>query len=145
MAVGIFFSSPLNLATITPPWLNFEVCSRVPDQIHSGLIIEYRVSPVAGLPLRWLTEITQCRPPFYFVDEQRTGPYRLWHHQHHFEQTDNGTLMTDTVHYQLPYGVFGAFLHPMVERKLLEIFNFRQQKLQQLFGNSEVGENDAKL
>jgi len=133
-----FFSDPDNLATITPDWLNFEVCSQIPQEIYAGLIIEYRVSPVMNVRLRWLTEITHANAPFYFVDEQRSGPYQLWHHQHLFEKTDSGTLMTDIVHYQLPLGIFGQWTQSVVAKKLQQIFDYREQTLRKLFPDDDT-------
>lgn len=130
-----FFSDPRNLAQITPPWLGFKICSDVPSHIHAGLIIQYRVSPIAGWSVPWTTEITQVRAPGYFVDEQRLGPYRFWHHQHLFEVQDGGVLMTDIVHYALPLWWIGRLIHQgMVQRKINEIFDYRHRVLAQRFG-----------
>ncbi len=132
-----FFSSPQNLSTITPDWLNFSICSDPVDEIYAGQMIEYRVTPVANLSWRWLTEITHVAPPFFFVDEQRSGPYRLWHHQHHFKATGTGTLMTDIVHYQLPFAIVGQCCHGLVAGKLQQIFDYRAQSLSQRFPKNE--------
>lgn len=129
-----FFSSPMNLADITPPWLDFRVMSEVPDRMYEGMMVQYKVHPFAGLPVWWVTEITHVKEPFFFVDEQRKGPYALWHHEHHFKETDGGVLMTDTVHYILP---FSAAAQPLmgryVARKLDDIFNYRAETLKHLF------------
>ena len=126
-----FFSDPRNLAKITPPALRFTVLSELPHEIHPGLMIRYRVSPIANVPLTWVTEITHVRAPDYFVDEQRVGPYALWHHEHSFRALDAGTTeVHDLVHYVPPLGPLGAILNRMVIRRQLEqIFNFRERQL----------------
>lgn len=129
-----FFSRPENLAKITPQDLGFEVISTVPEQMYAGMIVSYRVRPLAGLALPWVTEITHVREPLFFVDEQRSGPYRLWHHQHHFEVAESGVRMTDLVHYQLPFGWPGHLLcGGFVSSRLRRIFDFRSEALSRLF------------
>ncbi len=129
-----FFSRPENLARITPPDLGFEVTSPVPERMYAGMIINYRVRPLAGVALPWTTEITQVAEPVYFVDEQRSGPYRLWHHQHHFTEVDDRVRMTDLVHYQVSFGLLGHWLAGgLVRSRLDEIFYYRKQKLLELF------------
>ncbi|NSL89595.1 SRPBCC family protein [Chitinophaga solisilvae] len=124
-----YFSMPENLADITPPDMRFRVTS--PPQegpVYPGLIITYKVSPLAGIPLTWVTEITHVREGVYFVDEQRAGPYRMWHHQHHFKEVAGGIEMTDLVHYSLPLGWLGRLAHYLfVKRRLEQIFRFRFQ------------------
>ena len=130
-----FFSRPENLARITPPNLGFEVTSALPERMYAGMIVTYRVQPFGGLWVPWITEITQVREPEFFVDEQRSGPYRLWHHQHQFQVIDGGVEMTDLVHYQLPFGRLGDLLAGgTVARRVAAIFAYRQQVLAQLFG-----------
>lgn len=130
-----FFSDPRNLATITPPYMKFTVTSGdLPDVTYPGQIITYTVSPVLRVPLFWMTEITHVIPGKLFVDEQRRGPYRLWHHQHHFEQQGDGVLMTDIIHYQLPMGILGDLANIMfVKSQLEDIFDFRREKVEQIF------------
>ena len=130
-----FFSDPHNLAKITPPALDFKVLSALPERIHPGLMIEYRVRPLLGIPVRWLTEITHVEPGKRFVDEQRIGPYRLWHHEHHFHQLDSGrTEIQDRVTYLLPLSPFGDLLHPwLVKPQLAKIFAFREKAVTELF------------
>ncbi|MCX7625801.1 MAG: SRPBCC family protein [Candidatus Sumerlaeaceae bacterium] len=94
-----FFSSPGNLATLTPPEMGFEILSPIPREMQPGLIIRYRVKPLWGIPVQWVTEITHVEPLRFFVDEQRFGPYRFWHHLHTFEPQGNGVLVSDLVHY----------------------------------------------
>jgi ligand-binding SRPBCC domain-containing protein len=129
-----FFSTPVNLAEITPPWLDFRIVSEVPDKMHAGLILQYNVHPFLNVPISWVTEITHCNAPYFFVDEQRSGPYRLWHHQHHFKETADGVLMTDIVHYILPFEPFSSMLAGgLVRRKLSEIFSYRHAALDSKF------------
>ena len=130
-----FFSRPDNLARITPPGLGFEVTSPLPERMYAGMIVSYRVSPFAGIKIPWVTEITHAREPEFFVDEQRSGPYRFWHHQHHFHEGKNGLEMTDLIHYQLPFSLLGdLFASRLVERRLTSIFTYRRPHLVRLFG-----------
>jgi len=130
-----FFSRPENLERITPESLNFEITSPLPKRMFAGLVVTYRVRPFWGIAVPWTSEITQVREPEYFVDEQRSGPYRFWHHQHFFKQVGSSVEMTDLVHYQIPYGPFGdRLLRGLVQRRLREIFHYRKQVLTQMFG-----------
>jgi ligand-binding SRPBCC domain-containing protein len=130
-----FFSSADNLLTITPPFLNLKVTNQVfGDEVYPGQIISYKVKPVAGIAVSWVTEITHLEKMKFFVDEQRKGPYKLWHHQHHFKPIDGGTEMTDLVHYAVPFGIVGKAFHSMVKKKLGEIFQYRYNKINELFG-----------
>jgi ligand-binding SRPBCC domain-containing protein len=130
-----FFSSPFNLPGITPPGLDFKITSHPPVVIHNGLIISYRVTPLWRLPVTWITEIRHVDPPYGFVDEQRCGPYRLWHHRHTFRQIEGGVEMEDLVHYIMPMGFFGNLLHRLlIHGQLTTIFDFRRDKLEDLFG-----------
>ena len=125
-----FFCDPRNLGAITPDWLCFYIRSEVPPCMYPGLIIEYRIKALTSLPMSWVTEITHVVSPTYFVDEQRFGPYRFWHHQHHFREVGGGVEVTDIVHYAMPYGVLGLAVHKLVVAKKLEqIFEFRRRKL----------------
>ncbi len=129
-----FFSRPDNLARITPPDLGFEVTSALPEQMYAGMIVTYRVRPFGRLRVPWTTEITHAREPEFFVDEQRSGPYRFWHHQHHFQKVDGGVEMTDLVHFQLPFSPFGDLLAGRsVERRVKAIFTYRRRILEELF------------
>jgi ligand-binding SRPBCC domain-containing protein len=130
-----FFSDPRNLAKITPPELGFTVLSELPERVHPGMMIEYRVRPLLGIPVRWLTEITHVEPGKFFVDEQRIGPYRIWHHEHHFAQLDGGRIeMTDKVTYVLPFWPFGELAHPfLVKPQLAKIFAFREKAVGEFF------------
>ena len=129
-----FFSSPLNLPSITPPWLNLAAVGEVPERMFPGMITLYRVKPFFGVPVTWISEITHIDAPHYFVDEQRFGPYRFWHHQHHFEAVKGGVEMTDKVTYSMRFGPIGTLMHAFLIRKRLEeIFEFRRRALEQLF------------
>lgn len=133
-----FFSSPKNLATITPDSLGFEIRTELPDEMYEGLFIQYYVRPILGIKTTWVTEITHIKKPFFFVDEQRVGPYKIWHHQHHFKEIPGGVEMTDIVDYQLPMGFLGKLGHgPVVKPRLKQIFDYRWKKLEELFGTME--------
>ena len=130
-----FLSNPVNLGTITPDYMGFEIISGADRPMYPGQIIQYRVSPVAGVKMKWVTEITHVVSREYFVDEQRFGPYALWHHKHFIKKIPGGVEMEDIVDYKLPFGILGSILHPfLVEKKLSQIFKYREEKLNQLFG-----------
>lgn len=130
-----FFSNPQNLPLITPPRLGFAMTNTVPEVIHPGVIITYTIRPMPGFKVRWVTEITHVEAPRRFIDEQRFGPYRFWHHQHHFRPVQGGVEVEDLVHYGLPFGPLGGLAHGlMVRRQLQEIFSFRSQALVARFG-----------
>lgn len=130
-----FFSEANNLLTITPPFLNLKVTNEVfGDEVYAGQIISYKVKPLAGIAVSWTTEITHIVKEKMFVDQQIKGPYKLWHHQHHFKSIEGGTEMTDIVHYRLPFGIFGEVAHPLVKKKLFQIFAYRFDKINELFG-----------
>jgi ligand-binding SRPBCC domain-containing protein len=121
-----FFSSPGNLSKITPPQMGFIITSGEPEKMYPGQIISYKVSPFTGFTTNWVTEITQVQENQFFVDEQRFGPYRMWHHEHHFEVQGEGVLMTDRVSYKLPLGFFGRMAHGLfVKTQLKQIFEYR--------------------
>lgn len=130
----LFFSSPNNLATITPKELGFEILSETNDGMFAGQIINYKVRPAFGIAVRWTTEITHCEKSKYFVDEQRFGPYSFWHHKHFFEVRDGGVLATDIVDYALPFGILGRLVHALfVKKKLEAIFDYRFRILEEKF------------
>ncbi|HRI58812.1 MAG TPA: SRPBCC family protein [Saprospiraceae bacterium] len=136
-----FFSSPSNLKEITPPYMGFHVKSDPAflQKMYAGQIITYTVKPVLGIPLFWMTEITHVEPGQFFVDEQRVGPYSVWHHQHHFRAVGGGVEMTDLVHYKLPLGWLGDIANLLfVRRQLKEIFDYRRNKLEAMFGKMPV-------
>lgn len=130
-----FFSNPKNLSLITPPYMGFNLTSELhSDKMYPGMIITYRVYPLLGIPLRWVTEITQVDEPNYFIDNQKSGPYKFWHHQHFFNETDQGTEMVDIINLAAPFGWLGLVAERfVVEKKVQEIFRYRSEKLKRLF------------
>ena len=130
-----FLSSPKNLKTITPDYMGFNILSGADREMFAGQIIQYIVTPVIGIKTKWVTEITHVNQGHYFVDEQRFGPYALWHHKHFIRPIKGGIEMEDIIDYKLPFGWIGQLAHPiLVKPKLKEIFDYRQQKLIELFG-----------
>ena len=130
-----FLSDPGNLKTITPDYMGFQIVSGADRPMYPGQIIQYIVTPVLGIKTTWVTEITHVENKHYFVDEQRFGPYALWHHKHFIKPIDNGVEMEDIIDYKIPMGILGRLVHPfLVKPKLEEIFKYRQQKLIDLFG-----------
>jgi len=130
-----FFSNPKNLELITPPWLALKITSEIREEMYSGMIMTYDVSPILGIPVKWITEITHLDKPNLFVDEQRFGPYRSWHHRHRFRSIPNGIEMQDSVHYVMPFGFFGSLIgNLVVNKKVIDIFNYRYKVLEGLFG-----------
>jgi ligand-binding SRPBCC domain-containing protein len=142
-----YFSNPQNLSEITPPSMHFRPTSPLPDKMHTGLLITYTVCPFGGIPVKWVTEITHCNRPHIFVDEQRLGPYRFWHHRHLFREIDGGTEMQDIVRYTLSFDPFSRPINFLaVGPRLKMIFDFRYGVLKQKFGtdlkdgkNSNIG------
>ena len=130
-----FISSPANLKKITPTYMGFDITSGdLPEKMYQGMIISYKVSPLWGIKTDWVTEITHIRELEYFVDEQRIGPYALWHHQHILIPQENGVLMQDIVTYAPPMGWLGAFANKlMIEKKLKEIFAYRWEVVEKMF------------
>ena len=131
-----FISSPHNLKNITPEYMGFDITTKnLPEKVYAGMIISYNVSPLLGIKMRWVTEITHVSELKYFVDEQRYGPYKMWHHQHIIEAIEGGVHMTDIVDYLPPLGFLGAFANQLIiKRQLNEIFSFRTKKLEEYFG-----------
>jgi len=129
-----FISDPSNLKVITPDYMGFDITSDdIASTMYPGMIISYNVSPFLGIKMNWVTEITQVKENKYFVDEQRIGPYKIWHHQHILESSENGTLMTDIVSYKPPFGIIGNLANPMIKGKLIEIFDYRSKVLSDIF------------
>lgn len=129
-----FFSSPQNLQKITPNDMGFEITDFDNKSVYPGQVIQYKVSPLFGIKLSWMTVITAVKDKAYFIDEQRFGPYTLWHHKHFFEATATGTKMTDVVHYALPLGFLGRIMNTLVvKNKLKEIFDYRYVKVDEMF------------
>jgi len=132
--VFAFFSRPENLQQITPDWLDFRILDVSTPELRRGTLIRYALR-WRMVPLRWTTEIVRWEPPHRFVDEQISGPYKLWHHEHRFEPQGNGTVMFDTVRYALPLGVFGSVMQTvLVGRDVDTIFDYRSGRIRKLFG-----------
>ncbi len=130
-----FLSDPRNLKTITPDYMGFEIVSGAASKIYAGQILQYIVTPLLNIPLKWVTEITHVREGEYFVDEQRFGPYSLWHHKHFIKPIKNGVEMIDIVDYKVPFGILGQLVQPFLVRpKLEEIFEYRKNALDRIFG-----------
>ena len=131
-----FISSPGNLKEITPDYMGFDIkTNNLPEKMYPGMIISYKVSPLLGIKMTWVTEITQVVEKKYFVDEQRVGPYSIWHHQHIIEPIENGVLMTDIVSYAPPLGFLGALANSLlIKNKLNEIFDYRTQAVEKRYG-----------
>jgi ligand-binding SRPBCC domain-containing protein len=128
-----FFTNPHNLKKITPSFMGFDILSTSgPHHLHAGQIITYRVSPLAGIPFCWVTEITHAQAPCFFVDEQRMGPFLFWHHKHYLEETPDGKVMiTDSVHYKVFYGWIGSLINRIIVKNRLEyIFNYRSKAME---------------
>ncbi len=130
-----FFSSPRNLAKITPEHMGFIITSKFNDEkMYPGMLITYIVSPLLGIQMDWCTEITHVIDKKYFVDEQRFGPYAMWHHQHHFKVVEGGIEMTDIVNYAVPMGILGRMMNSiMISNEIEKIFSYREKKVAQLF------------
>lgn len=131
-----FFSVPENLDRITPPDMSFEILSGAGERTFAGQIITYKIRPLLNIPMHWVTEITQVKEGEYFIDEQRFGPYRFWHHVHRFTEQDGGVLMQDTLHYGLPGGILGEWTGGFVHKKVRGIFTFREAELNRIFPQS---------
>lgn len=131
-----FFSAPQNLAKITPPEMGFIIHSGAERKMYAGQIIQYTVKPLAGIPMKWVTEISAVNEPHHFVDTQLSGPYVNWHHQHFFRAIKGGVEMEDIVHYRLPLGFLGDIVHWMfVRKKVQQIFTYREKVLKERFGS----------
>ena len=130
-----FLSNPRNLKTITPDYMSFNIVSEIDRPLYTGQIIQYIVTPLLGIKTKWVSEITHIEEKKYFVDEQMYGPYALWHHKHFIKEIDGGVEMEDIIDYKVPLGILGQIVHPIIVKpKLEEIFNYRQEKLEELFG-----------
>ncbi len=132
-----FFSSPKNLNEITPEDMTFKITSEVPEEMYEGLFITYKISPFLGIKMDWCTEITHVKDKLFFVDEQRKGPYNIWHHEHHFKTVPEGVLMTDILHYDIGKSFLGSIAGALfVHKKVESIFNYRYKKMESLFPNN---------
>ncbi len=135
-----FMSSPMNLARITPHYMGFQILSDEGDlkEMYPGQLIEYYVTPVMGIKMHWVTEITHVQDKHYFVDEQRFGPYTLWHHKHFLKEVPEGIEMTDIIHYKIPFGFIGRLANSLfIKNKVKEIFDHRYSILEELFNHGK--------
>ncbi len=129
-----FFSDPRNLKVITPPKLNMTITSELPERMYEGMIISYQVHPILNIPLTWVTEITKIMPNKMFIDEQRHGPYKMWHHEHFFRELDSGIEVEDLISYVMPFGPLGKMIQKMhVGKELESIFDYRTKVLKEKF------------
>ena len=141
-----FLSDPKNLKVITPDHMGFNILSGADRPMFQGQIIQYIVKPFPGYSTKWVTEITHVKEGEYFVDEQRFGPYALWHHKHFIKEIEGGVEMEDIIDYKVPFGLIGQIVHPFIVKKQLQkIFQYRENKLKNLFGSLEGHENNLEL
>lgn len=135
-----FISSPENLKKITPDHMGFDIINKdLPEKMYPGMIIAYKVSPLFSIKMTWVTEITHVKEKQYFVDEQRVGPYALWHHEHKIEPVENGVLMSDIVSYKPPFGFLGSIANSLlIKKQLKQIFDYREQALINIFGEVQI-------
>ena len=132
-----FLSDPKNLKRITPDYMGFDIISGAERKMFPGQIIQYRLTPILGIPFRWVTEITHVQEGEFFVDEQRFGPYTFWHHKHFINKTENGVVMEDIVDYKLPLGQLGWLAHVLfVRAKVKQIFDYREKALNEIFNST---------
>tara|TARA_B100001758_G_scaffold247953_1_gene269048 strand:- start:39632 stop:40117 length:486 start_codon:yes stop_codon:yes gene_type:complete len=137
-----FMSSPKNLQKITPQNMGFIITSKNKDEImYPGMIISYKVTPILNIPLTWITEITHVKDKKFFVDEQRVGPYKIWHHEHIFKVQDNGVLMKDIITYVPPFGILGQLANYLyIKKRVNEIFDYRNEILEKIYN---IGHNEC--
>ena len=130
-----FLSDPSNLSLLTPKEMNFTIISKDQKPMYAGQVIQYSVTPIAGVKTKWISEITHLKKGNYFIDVQLFGPYSFWHHKHFIHEIDGGVEMEDIIDYKVPFGILGLLLHPiLIKPKLEEIFNYRQKKITEIFG-----------
>lgn len=137
-----FISSPKNLKQITPKYMGFDIKTKdLAEKMYPGMIISYIVKPLLGLKTTWVTEITQVKDKEYFVDEQRVGPYNIWHHEHFIEPIEKGVLMKDIVSYKPPFGFLGSIANSLlIKKKLNEIFEYRSEAILKKYGVYDAGD-----
>ncbi len=131
-----FIATPKNLKIITPEYMGFNIISKdLPEKMYQGLIIAYKVKPLFGIEITWVSEITHISEFHYFVDEQKIGPYKFWHHTHIITPVQNGVIMKDILNYKPPFSFIGSIANQIIiKKKLFEIFSFRRKKIQEIFG-----------
>tara|TARA_B100000683_G_C12329310_1_gene489884 strand:- start:202 stop:651 length:450 start_codon:yes stop_codon:yes gene_type:complete len=128
-----FFSNPKNLSKLMPSHMDFQIISDAPEEVYEGMVLNYSVRPLMGIKMYWSTEITQVKEESYFVDNQISGPYKIWHHQHHFEECEGGVKMTDILNYELPYSIFNTIINNLiVKNEIQKIFTYRKESLKTL-------------
>ena len=133
--VWAFFANPSNLSRLSPPWTRMELLSPMPEALRAGLVLTHRFRPLLGIPVVWVSSITEAQEPAMFADEQRKGPFRYWRHEHCFREIPGGTEMTDTVRYALPFGPLGRLAHGLFVKFLLDgMFAFRARAAESVFG-----------
>ena len=116
--------------------MGFKITSELSDNMYVGQIISYHVCPFPGIKMNWVTEITHINDKMFFVDEQRFGPYKMWHHEHLFLQKGEYVEMTDKVSFKVPLGFIGRLFAPyIVIPQLKKIFNYRNQKIEENFNH----------
>lgn len=125
-----FFATPKNLNEVTPKDMVFKILGDIPDKMYQGMFIQYKITPMLNIQLDWCTEITHIQEGQFFVDEQRKGPYNIWHHEHHFKSVEGGVLMTDILHYDVGLGILGWIAGKLfVDNKVKQIFEYRKEIL----------------
>jgi ligand-binding SRPBCC domain-containing protein len=135
-----FFATPKNLNKVTPDNMVFDIISDLPDTMYEGLLINYRLKPMLNISINWRTEITHIKEKNYFIDEQRSGPYKIWHHEHHFKAIESGVVMTDILHYDIGKSVFGWLAGKLfVHKRVNEIFEYRQSALEKMSFRQVIG------
>lgn len=141
-----FLSDPKNLKVITPEHMGFKILTGADRAMFQGQIIQYIVKPFPGVSTKWVTEISHVKEGDYFVDEQRFGPYALWHHKHFLHEIDGGVEMEDLIDYKIPFGYLGQLVQPLlVKKQLNQIFQYREAKLEELFGKLDGYQNTLYL
>lgn len=135
-AAWSFFTDPANLDLLTPGDMKFSVTSPLEEKgIYPGMIITYKVSPLLRIPMTWMTEIVQVQERKYFIDDQKSGPFKIWHHQHHFREIDDGVEMIDIVYFKAPFGILGRLAEKLIVRnRVKKIFAYRKKILKEIFG-----------
>jgi ligand-binding SRPBCC domain-containing protein len=140
-----FFSNPKNLDTITPDFLKFKITSDTEGKMYEGQIITYDIEVLPYIHQTWVTEIKAVKHQKLFVDEQRFGPYKMWHHKHIFEEVKGGVKIMDIVHYVMPFGILGRIAHALFVRKRLhKIFTYRYNWLEEFYNTKKLKNEDKK-
>ena len=130
-----FLCNPANLSKLTPSEMKMKIISGADRPMYAGQVLQYSVTPLAGIKTKWVSEITQYEHKKYFVDLQLYGPYAFWHHKHFIHEIEGGVKMEDVIDYKVPFGILGQLAHPLlVKPKLESIFNYRKTQLEALFG-----------